>query len=148
TFGNNRKSIVLGEGNILINKDLVIKNVLLVDNLKHNLLSISQLCDNSFKVTFYASICSIERIDNNQVCFEGYKHRNIYKINLDDFKTSNETCLYYQNDDSWMWHRRLGHASMDIISKLVKKNLVKGLAKLNFQKYKMHQACQQEKQTK
>ena len=52
TFGDNRKASVLGEGNILVNKEFLIKNILLVDNLKHNLLSISQLCDNGFKVTF------------------------------------------------------------------------------------------------
>src|SRR5262249_2064672 len=123
-------------------------NVLLVDNLKHNLLSISQLCDNGFKVTFCANKCPIERINNYQVCFEGYRHRNIYKINLDDFKNSSETCLYSQNDESWIWHRKLGHASMDIISKLVKGNIVKGLPNLDFQKDKICQACQQGKQTK
>lgn len=36
TFGDNRIVIVFDEGNIVINKDLTIKNVLLVDNLKHN----------------------------------------------------------------------------------------------------------------
>ena len=56
---------MIGEGNILVNKDLSIKNVLLVEDLKHNLISISQLCDNEFKVTFCANKCSIEKIDND-----------------------------------------------------------------------------------
>ena len=73
TYGDNRKANVIGEGNIIVNKDLSIKNVLLVEDLKHNLISISQLCDNGFKVTFCANKCSIEKIDNDQVHFEGYR---------------------------------------------------------------------------
>ena len=76
--------------------------MLLIKNLKHNLISISQLCDNGFKVTFCANKCSIEKIDNDQVYFEEYRHRNVYKINLDDFKSSNEVCLYSSNDNSWL----------------------------------------------
>ena len=148
TYGDNRKANVIGEGNIIVNKDLSIKNVLLVEDLKHNLISISQLCDNGFKVTFCANKCSIEKIDNDQVHFEGYRRRNVYKINLDDFKSSNEVCLYSSNEDSWLWHRKLGHASMDTISKLFRKDLVKGLPKIDFSKNKICQACQQGKQTK
>ena len=142
TYGDNRKANVIGEGNIIVNKDLSIKNVLLVEDLKHNLISISQLCDNGFKVTFCANKCSIEKIDNDQVHFEGYRRRNVYKINLDDFKSSNEVCLYSSNKDSWLWHRKLGHASMDTISKLIRKDIVKGLPKIDFSKDKICQACQ------
>ena len=37
-------------------------------------------------------------------------------------------------NDSWLWHRRLGHASMKTLSKLVKNDFVIGLPKLNFDK--------------
>ena len=70
TYGDNQKTNVIGESNILVNKDLSIKNILLVEELKHNFTSISQLCDNGFKVTFCANECSIEKIDNNQIKFE------------------------------------------------------------------------------
>ena len=102
TDGDNQKENVISEGNILVNKDLSIKNVLLVEELKYNLISISQLCDNGFKVTFCANKYSIEKIDNDQIKFAGYSHRNVYKINLDNFKSSNEICLYSSNNDSWM----------------------------------------------
>ena len=38
------------------------------------------------------------------------------------------------NKTSWLWHRRLEHASMNSISKLIKKDLVKSLPKLNSEK--------------
>ena len=50
TFGDDSKEKIIGIGNIKIGSSLLIKNVVLVDGLKHNLLSICQLCDGGFKV--------------------------------------------------------------------------------------------------
>ena len=44
TFGDNQKGKTIGAGKISINSYLDIENVLLVEGLKHNLLSISQSC--------------------------------------------------------------------------------------------------------
>ena len=45
SFGDNSKGIIRGIDTIGNNSHTQIKNVLLVENLKFNLLSISQLCD-------------------------------------------------------------------------------------------------------
>ena len=52
------------------------------------------------------------------------------------------------HDQSWLWHKRLGHANMNLISQLNKDELVRGLPKINFQKYKVCEACQMGKQIK
>ena len=52
------------------------------------------------------------------------------------------------HDQSWLWHRRLGHANMHLISQLKKDELVRGLLKINFQKDKVCEACQMGKQIK
>ena len=52
TFGDDSKGKTIGIGNIKIGSSLLIENVILVDGLKHNLLSISQLFDRGFKVNF------------------------------------------------------------------------------------------------
>ena len=52
TFGDNAKGRIIGQCNISNSTSSLIESVLLVDGLKHNLLSISQLCDKSFKVIF------------------------------------------------------------------------------------------------
>ena len=52
TFGDNGKGRIIGHDSIGNNSSSLIENVLLVDGLKHNLLSISQLCDKCFKVIF------------------------------------------------------------------------------------------------
>ena len=52
------------------------------------------------------------------------------------------------HDQSWLWHGRLRHANMDLISQLNKDELVRGLPKTNFQKDKVCEACQVGKQIK
>ena len=44
SFGDNSKGVIRGIGTIGNNSHTQIKNVLLVENLKYNLLSISKLC--------------------------------------------------------------------------------------------------------
>ena len=44
---------------------------------------------------------------------------------IDDIDIHNESCLCANDvNDSWLWHRRLRHASMKTLSKLVKNDLV------------------------
>ena len=50
TYGDNNKGKILGVGKIGMNPSTSIENVLLVDGLKHSLLSVSQLCDKGFLV--------------------------------------------------------------------------------------------------
>jgi hypothetical protein len=52
TFGDNSKSKVKGLGKIAISNDLSILNVLLVESLSYNLLSVAQLCDLGFICKF------------------------------------------------------------------------------------------------
>ena len=147
TFGDNSKGKILGIGDIGNIYSPCIKNVLLVDNLTHNLLSISQLCDKDFRVVFESSKCSIENASTNEVIFVGERKDNVYVIDVDSFDSKNK-CLTVMNDNSWLWHRRLGHASMDSISKLVRKDLVVGLPSIPFVKDKLCDACQFGKQIK
>ena len=50
SFGDNSKGVIREIGIIDNNSYTQIKNVLLVENLKYNLLSISQLCDKGYRV--------------------------------------------------------------------------------------------------
>ena len=50
TYGDNNKGRILGNGIISNGSSFNIKSVLLIEGLKHNLISISQHCDKGFKV--------------------------------------------------------------------------------------------------
>ena len=67
-------------------------------------------------------------------------------VDLDDLLMKDGQCLVVMNskniETSWLWHRRLGHASMYLISKLIRKGLVRDLPKLSFETNKVCNACQ------
>ena len=89
TFGDNKKGKIIGIGSIGKSNSLNIENVLLVDGLKHNLLSISQLCDKGNKVVFDKSRCTIENKQDNKILFVENRHENIYVFHLNEFFNSN-----------------------------------------------------------
>lgn len=50
----------MGKGTVqLNNKNQMAKDVLLIDNMKHNLLSVSQMCDQGDVLTFISKDCKI-----------------------------------------------------------------------------------------
>jgi len=124
------------------------KDVMLVDGLKHNLLSISQFCDNGFTITFNTRCCVIEHNDDKDVMFKGLRFNNVYVLDLDDVSSSGAKCLIAKNDDSWLWHRRHSHVHFDLLNKIVSKDLVVGLPKIKFEKDRLCDACQKGKQTR
>src|SRR3954462_1833970 len=56
-FGGNQKDKIIGSRTICIGNSPSITNVLLVDGLAHNLLSISQLSDNGYDIFFNQNPC-------------------------------------------------------------------------------------------
>jgi hypothetical protein len=57
TFGDDKKGKVLGIGVIKVNNCFTLNDVALVDRLRSNLLSVSQLCDADLSVFFTSLIC-------------------------------------------------------------------------------------------
>jgi hypothetical protein len=75
TFGDDKKGTLLGTGVIKVNDCFTLNDVALVDRLRYNLLSISQLCDADLSMLFCKSdsyvldsfgkcVCAIFRIEN------------------------------------------------------------------------------------
>jgi hypothetical protein len=75
TLGNDKKGKVLGTGIIKVNDCFTLNDVALLDRLRYNLLSVSQLCDAVLSVLFCKSdsyvldsfgkrVCGISRIGN------------------------------------------------------------------------------------
>ena len=151
TFGDNGQGKIVGIGKIQINSTTFIDNVFHVKGLKHNLISISQLCDKGYIVSFSTIMCVITNLIDNSIIFIGNRYENIYIIDLNNMSNLSQCLMGNKNKNkevSWLWHRRLGYASMDLMSKLIRKNLVKGLPKVNYERNKLCDACQLGKQTR
>ena len=140
-FGGNQKGKIIGTG-IVGNSSLSIKNVWLVDGLKHNLLSISQFCDSGFIVKFDKEACTVINDSDKSILFKGLRRGNVYKVNLSELTEQKIVCLLSLNDEKWVWHQRLGHANWRLISKLSKLKLVKGLPNLKYHSDALCGPCQ------
>ena len=71
TYGDNNKGRILGKGKVGAPPFTSIEDVLYVEGLKHNLLSISQLCDKGFKINFTKDECLIEDKVTHEVILKG-----------------------------------------------------------------------------
>ena len=58
------------------------------------------------------------------------------------------TCLSALNDDVMLWHKRLGHASLSLLNKLVSKDLVVRLPSIEYNDGKVCDACVRGKQVR
>ena len=56
-LGDDTRCKIIGISKVGINSSSHINNVRMVEGLKHNLLSISQLCDKGYRVVFESSHC-------------------------------------------------------------------------------------------
>ncbi|GJV71596.1 copia protein [Tanacetum coccineum] len=110
-FGSNLRGNIIGKGTIS-NDSLKIDNVEHVDNLGFNLLSIGQICDNKCRVTFSEHDSEITK--DGKVIGRGIRKKGLYVMKLGN-KPKDQICLATIDDNSTLWHRRLGHANMRLI---------------------------------
>nr|GEU46664.1 putative ribonuclease H-like domain-containing protein [Tanacetum cinerariifolium] len=153
-FGGNPKGgKISGKGKIKTCK-LDFEDVYFVKELKFNLFSVSQMHDKKYKVIFTDSVCLVlspdfKLPDESQVLLGVPRENNMYNVNLKDIVPFGDlTCLFAKatNDESNLWHRRLGHVNFKTINKLVKGNLVRGLPTKVFKNNNTCVACKKGKQ--
>ncbi|KAI0496428.1 hypothetical protein KFK09_022744 [Dendrobium nobile] len=77
---------------------------------------------------------------------EGKRINNVYMLDLNNIEYAALFYLKIVIDDSWLWHRRLCHASMKTLRNVTQKDLVRGVSKLMFSKDYLCDACQLGKQ--
>jgi hypothetical protein len=90
--------------------------------MKQNLLSVSQMCDQGHKVTFYSQKCEIRREGSGKlVSTTARTSNNIYVLS----EFGNEKCCLGKEYEIWLWHRRMGHMHFDNLVKVNKKEAVR-----------------------
>ncbi|GKE69567.1 retrovirus-related pol polyprotein from transposon TNT 1-94, partial [Tanacetum coccineum] len=115
-FRNDHFGESIGYGDYVI-CDSVISRVYYVEGLGHNLFSVGQFCDLDLEVAFR-------------------KHTYIMR--------SSPICLLSKasKNKSWLWHRRLNHLNFGTLNDLARKDLVRGLPRLKFEKDHLCSGCQ------
>nr|GEV29636.1 ribonuclease H-like domain-containing protein [Tanacetum cinerariifolium] len=119
---------ISGKGTIKT-KNLNFKNVLYVEELQHfNLISVSQICDQAHRVLFTENECLVifkdfPLPDPSMVILSIPRKHNLYTFSLNELTPNGPlTCLITKasQDESTVWHKRLGHVSFRNMNKLVK----------------------------
>jgi hypothetical protein len=117
TFRDDKKGKVLGTSVIKVNDCFTLNHVALVDRLRYNLLSVSQLCDADLSVLF-------RKFDSHVLDSSG-KHdcgisriRNVFQADFSSTQSSLRCLISQSSSELWKWHRRLGHLSFDMLCRL------------------------------
>ena len=140
TFGDGGKGKVLGSGSLKILGMPKLENVLLVDGLKVNLISISQLCDDNLFVQFTKGSCLVTN-NLNSCVMEGKRSLdNCYLL------TFSRTCCATLMNNSDIWHKRLGRISPRSLNETIAADTVLGIPKMKADLGKMCGSCQIGKQ--
>ena len=92
TFRGNKKGRITSMGKIGIHPYPYVDNILFVEGLKHNRLSISQLCDSGYGVSFNKDECVVLCEDGSPLFFAKSKC-NLYKIRLGELSNQKVSCL-------------------------------------------------------
>ncbi|GJU36865.1 retrovirus-related pol polyprotein from transposon TNT 1-94 [Tanacetum coccineum] len=106
------------------------------ENVKDEMCLIAQasneICDNKCRVTFSEHDSEITK--DSKVIGRGIKKKGLYIMKLGN-KLKDQICLATIDENSTLWHRRLGHANMRLIQSLASKELVRNLPKLKFDQH-------------
>jgi hypothetical protein len=78
----------------------------------------------------------VSKIDDKQMIFKGFRYNNLYLVDFTSEEANLITCLFTKTSLGWLWYRRLAHIGMNNLNKLLKKELVKGLKDVKFEKDK------------
>ncbi|GJW89161.1 retrovirus-related pol polyprotein from transposon TNT 1-94 [Tanacetum coccineum] len=141
-FGNDHFGAIMGYGDYVVG-DSVISRVYYVEGLGHNLFSVGQFCDSDLEVAFRKHSCYVRDTDGVEL-LKGSHGSNLYTISVEDMMKSSLIFLLSKafKHKSWLWHRRLNHLTFGTINDLARKDLVRGLPRLKFEKDHLCSACQ------
>ena len=118
------------------NKFLVLNNVYCIPGFKRNLILVSKLYEQLFTVSIYNNQIVISRNGLN-ICHANNENGlyilrpnkrtllNTELFRVEHPKPKKQKIL--DNDDTYLWHLRLGHISLDRINRLVKDGPLKEL---------------------
>ncbi|GKE03523.1 retrovirus-related pol polyprotein from transposon TNT 1-94, partial [Tanacetum coccineum] len=97
----------------------------------------------NLEVAFRKHLCFVSNMDGVDL-LKGCRTTNLYTIFVDEMLRSSPICLLStaSKSKSWLWHRRLNHLNFGTINDLARKDLVRGLPRLEYEKDHLCSACQ------
>jgi len=102
SFGNDGSSNIIGVGMITLGrKDALAKDVMLVENMNHNLFSVGQMCNQVHTMLFNSKKCEIRKGKFGKIVATEITTPNDIYILGDTPKGS----FLEKEEGSWLWHK-------------------------------------------
>jgi hypothetical protein len=117
TFRDDKKGKVLGTSVIKVNDCFTLNDVALMDRLRYNLFSVSQLVDAHLSVLFHKSDSHVLDSSGNRVCGIS-RIGNVFQADFSLAQSSLRCLISQSSSEPWKWHRRLGHLSFNLLCRL------------------------------
>ena len=124
-FGDGEKGRVLGKWTLNADGLPRLKNVLHVEGLKANLLSINQLCDQKLNVKFTKNSCKVLNKSREVVLKWSRSSNNCYQL------IKSHTCHKVSHDNIDLWHQKLGHFNFKNLTKIMNIDAAHGIPTLS-----------------
>ncbi|KAK4393966.1 Retrovirus-related Pol polyprotein from transposon TNT 1-94 [Sesamum angolense] len=131
-LGDNHIVKVEGKGSVAINTKKgtrIINDVMYIPNLRTNLFSVGQMMEKGYALHFGGDSCTI--YDNKdktlKIAEVRMKEHRCFPIHL---QYMGRTAMKAQEDQSWLWHRRLGHFNFQGLKVLHQKKMMTDLLQI------------------
>ncbi|TYK00987.1 gag-pol polyprotein [Cucumis melo var. makuwa] len=138
TFGDDAK------GNFEKHNLSCLNDVRYVEGLKENLISIRKLCDQGYIVNFSKDDCVVTGADKRVLMIGSRQTDKCYHW----VSNNNDLCHLTKKDYTRLWHKKLGHANLSVISKAIKNEVVVGIPNIDSHSKLFFDDCQLGKQIK
>ncbi|XP_073154099.1 uncharacterized protein [Henckelia pumila] len=124
TYGGGAKGRIVGKGTLNVEGFPKLHNVLHVEGLNANLISINLLCDDDLHVKFDKNICEVFDNTNRCVITGTRSVDNCYQLGEE------LTCRHSKVDEFSLWHQKLGHVNFKTLKNLSNFKAVRSLPNL------------------
>lgn len=95
--------------------------------MNHNLCSVGQMFDQGHTMLFNSTKCEIRKGRYGKIVATSSRApNNIYVLD-----EATKACLLAKEDESWLWHKRMGHINFDNLVRISKKEVVREIPKIS-----------------
>ncbi|XP_051117853.1 uncharacterized protein LOC127242378 [Andrographis paniculata] len=125
-FEDGAKGKISGYG--ILEKEIIprLSKVYFVEGLSTNLISISQLCDDKLNVKFTRESCEVFDADEKCVMIGVRSKNNCYLLEKPKMQA-----LILKDDETMLWHTKLGHFNPQNLMRISKLGAIRGLSKFS-----------------
>lgn len=131
-FGDGSTLCIKGKGVVSFKckngEEKTIKYVYYIPSLCNNIISLGQLSEAGNKVVLDGDYLWVYEEHGRLLMKVKRSENHLYKISLEE---NNPTCLLAKTEeDTWLWHARLGHVNFQALETMSRERIAYGLPKL------------------